>query len=203
MNFQRKQKGMALIALLLFVAATGVAAACLVRLGEAVARRQVEAALIDAGQEFSNAFSSYRGMTPAGMPDQPATLEELLRDTRFPGNVRHLRKLYSDPVTGSERWGLFIDPQTKRIAGVYSRSNRAPLKTGNFPRQLESLSGQAAYSDWVFTADLSLRIDAKAATRRATRGSFSPLDLIEAPPAPPQIVDPNAPTISPLDLIKN
>jgi len=203
MNLQRKPNGMALIALLLFVAATSVAATCLVRLGEAVARRQMEAALIDVGQEFSNALSSYRGMSPAGMPDQPATLEELLRDPRFPGNVRHLRKLYGDPVTGSESWGLFIDPQTKRIAGVYSRSNAAPLKTGNFRKQLESLSGQLAYRDWVFTADQSVRIDAKAATRRATRGLFSPLDLIEAPPAPPQTIDPNAPTVNPLDLMNN
>lgn len=203
MNFQRKPKGMALIALLLFVAATGVAAACLVRLGEAFARRQAEAALIDAGQEFSNAFSSYRGITPEGMPDQPASLEELLRDPRFPGNVRHIRKLYSDPVTGSERWGLVIDPQTKRISGVYSRSDAPPLKTGNFPKQLESFSGQVAYRDWVFTANQSRRIDTKAATRRADRGSFSPLELLEIPPDSPKVTDPNATTISPLDLLKN
>ena len=202
MRARRNQRGAALLAVLLFVAATALAAGSLLAFGATVHRRQAEMALLDTGQEFANALASYRRLTPAGKPDQPATLTELLLDPRFPGKVRHLRKLYADPITGSERWGLYLDPQTGRIAGIHSLSDAAPQKRANFPLRLAALSGKSVYSDWLFTAEQSIRVDAKAAAQRAARGAFSPIDLIDSNPASPRVPDQGGQVLSPLDLLE-
>ncbi len=60
----------------------------------------------------------------------PAKLDDLLRDPRFPNVVRHLRKLYNDPMTG-EDWELVTDP-AERIIGVRSSSDVATLQEGRF-----------------------------------------------------------------------
>ena len=195
------QKGMALLAVLLFVAATGLAAAALLAFGSSVHRRQAEAALLDVGQELADALESYRRMTPAGMPYQPAKLEELLLDSRFPGRVRHLRKIYADPISGSQRWGLYLDPQTGRIAGIHSLSDLAPQKRANFPLRMARLAGKSVYSDWLFTAELSRRADAKA-NQLQRGGAFSPLNLIESDPNLPRAPDRGEQTMSPLDLLQ-
>jgi hypothetical protein len=201
MRSHNNQRGVALLAVLLFVAVTSLAVVALVTFGAAVHRRQAEVALLDVGQELADALGSYRRMTPAGMPDQPARLDDLLLDTRFPGTVRHLRKVYADPITGSQRWGLYLDPQTGRIAGIHSLSDSAPQKRANFPFRLAPLEGKSIYSDWLFTAELSRRVDAKASQRRA-RGTFSPLDLIEPNTTPPRPTDQGDQTFSPLDLLE-
>ena len=78
----------------------------------------------------------------------PAKLEDLLRDPRSPGVVRHLRRLYPDPMTGKE-WELVKDPAEKLI-GVRSTSELAPFQQAGFPKGLENLEGKSAYSQWEF-----------------------------------------------------
>ena len=61
----------------------------------------------------------------------PQSLEQLLVDKRYPMPVRHLRRLYVDPMTGAADWAV-VEAPGGGVMGVYSRSEAAPRKTGNF-----------------------------------------------------------------------
>jgi hypothetical protein len=74
----------------------------------------------------------------------------LIRDPRLPGIKRHLRKIFVDPMTGTMEWGLVKTPDGAGIAGVYSRSEDAPLKTANFQPDDREFEGAARYSEWKF-----------------------------------------------------
>jgi type II secretory pathway pseudopilin PulG len=150
---QPAPNGFAYLSLLIFLALMGFFCAMAVQVGSLVHRRAAEQALLDVGLEFARALSSYADQTPAGMADQPLSLQELLLDTRQTERFRHLRKIYPDPMTGSTEWGLEIDPDTRRIMGVFSLSTQPPIKVGNFPRGLASLNNKKIISEWVFSAD--------------------------------------------------
>ena len=79
----------------------------------------------------------------------PKELVQLLRDQRVPGVQRYLRKLYRDPITGKNEWGLVKAPDGG-IAGVYSLSDLAPFKEADFPKALAEFTGKTKYSDWKF-----------------------------------------------------
>ncbi len=63
--------------------------------------------------------------------------------------MRHLRRLYPDPITGKDEWGL-VKADDGGIAGVYSTSEAAPLKTGGFAVRDASFEGKTKYADWQF-----------------------------------------------------
>lgn len=136
---------LALIAVLTLVGTAGV------RVGLLAHRRVAEEALLQIGTEFSDALGRYAAVTPRGAPDAPKALEDLLRDPRFPGTVRHLRRIYSDPLTGSRRWGLVFTEDGEQLVGVYSLARGRPIKAAGFDERFAGFNAQAAYSAWVFT----------------------------------------------------
>jgi len=146
--------GFAYLSLLIFLALLGFVSAMALQVGSLVHRRVAEEALLDVGLEYAKALSSYADKTPAGMEDQPMSIQELLLDKRLPGQVRHLRQLYPDPVTGSEEWGLDLDPDTRRIIGIFSQSEKKPIKVGNFSLGLNSFTNKTKISEWVFNANI-------------------------------------------------
>lgn len=154
-----RQNGFAYLSLLIFLALMGFVCAMAVQVGGLVHRRAAEQALLDVGLEFARALSTYADQTPAGMDDQPLSLQELLLDTRHTQKVRHLRQIYPDPMTGSTEWGLELDPDTRRIIGVFSLSTHKPIKVGNFPPGLESFQGKKLISEWVFSSDIAVSIE--------------------------------------------
>ena len=149
---------LALIAVLALVGTAGV------RVGLQAHRRVAEEALLQIGAEFSDALGRYAAVTPRGTPDAPKALEDLLRDPRFPGTVRHLRRIYSDPLTGSKRWGLVFTEDGEQLLGVYSLARGRPIKAAGFDERFAGFSAQAAYSAWVFArpADAGARDGARA-----------------------------------------
>ena len=62
---------------------------------------------------------------------------------------RHLRHVFPDPITGSDKWGIVPAPDGG-IAGVFSLSERSPLKTGGFTGADEKFENAERYSDWKF-----------------------------------------------------
>ena len=88
-----------------------------------------------------------------------------LKDPRFPNLVRHLRKLYPDPMTGAD-WELVTD-SSKGIIGVRSRSDLEPFRQDGFPKALDKLKGKEAYNEWEFVFETKKKPKASQ-TRAAT-----------------------------------
>ncbi|MDH5480277.1 MAG: type II secretion system protein, partial [Nitrosomonas sp.] len=113
------------------------------------------------GEEFREAFMSYYNGTPGNVKEYPDSLEELLHDTRAPVLKRHLRRIYLDPMTNTLDWGLVEEPEPEEIAGfgsrakkgiigVYSLSEKTPIKKGGFPEHYKKFSDALTYQDWQF-----------------------------------------------------
>jgi type II secretory pathway pseudopilin PulG len=119
-------------------------------------RREREQDLIRAGAAYARAIASYRASSPGSVAMAPRQLEHLVLDDRFPRPRRHLRQLYADPVEPDQAWGLITDADG-RIQGVYSRSERAPLKQVAFDVDGIVLPAASRYSDWKFIVRESKR----------------------------------------------
>lgn len=144
--------GFAYLALLITVAIIGVAAVATFQMGSILQRRAAEEELIAIGTEFRRALISYSSATPAGQPNYPPSLAALIKDPRYPNIRRHLRKLYYDPLTGTQKWGLVMSPDGKGIVGVYSLAQGKPIKIGNFETVYQGFTDKTSYADWVFTS---------------------------------------------------
>lgn len=143
-----EQGGFAYLWTLMLVAFMGVGLTIAADLYATAARRDKERELIFIGHEFRLALERYHNAP--GQPSQyPLTLEELLKDPRFPGARRYLRRLYKDPVTGQAEWGLIR--QQGRIVGIRSLSTQRPIKQGNFDDDDVGLANQSRYADWIFS----------------------------------------------------
>lgn len=136
------------------IAAAGMAGTGIV--WHTVQQREKEAELLFIGNQIRAAIASYNARTPGNLRRYPGALEELLKDPRFPTTVRHLRKLYRDPITGTTDWGLIMAPGGG-IMGVHSQSEAAPLKRADFDvpnrpfeDRAKQLGEKLAYKDWQF-----------------------------------------------------
>jgi type II secretory pathway pseudopilin PulG len=147
---QQRQLGFSYLLVLFMIALAGIALAAAGTLWSAESRREKEKELLFAGEQYRQALRNYYLMTPGEPKTYPKTLEELILDTRHPVIVRHLRKLYTDPVTRSTEWGLIRDPATQGIMGVYSLSPERPIKQKGFDAKHIAFDDADQYSDWRF-----------------------------------------------------
>lgn len=141
--------GFVMLAVLIFIALFGAISAAVVSAGAALARRAAEEDLLFVGSQFRNAIRSYYESGAGGLR-YPLSLEDLLRDKRFPGITRHLRRIYPDPLTGRDDWELMRSPEGG-IMGVASKAPGTPLKTENFAPEFDQFRGKSRYADWGFT----------------------------------------------------
>jgi type II secretory pathway pseudopilin PulG len=141
--------GYTYIGLLLLIAIMTVGLAAIGEVWRTSVQRDKEAELLFVGEEFRRAITLYYDSTPGAVKQLPRTLEELLRDRRYPTVRRYLRKIYRDPITGTQEWGL-IKGEGDTIVGVHSVSQGAPFKRAGFPSQYESFSTARTYADWRF-----------------------------------------------------
>jgi type II secretory pathway pseudopilin PulG len=145
----RRPAGVILLALLLGLALGAIALMAAVDSWALASRRDREQQLLFAGDQYRQALMRYYFAAPGGTPRVlPPSLEALLEDDRYPVPLRHLRRLYPDPITGTPEWGELRDGD--RIAGVYSLSEAEPVKRAGFPPAYDSFSGRGRYRDWVF-----------------------------------------------------
>lgn len=145
----RSQEGFTYIGVLLAVGLIGIQLALAGVVWSFAQTRQKERELLFVGGQFRTAISQYY-LNPKGpQKEYPRRLEDLLKDPRYPGTIRHLRKIYADPITGKKRWGLVRLPNGG-IIGVYSLSDQAPIKTGNFRPADLPFTNKRRYADWKF-----------------------------------------------------
>lgn len=142
------QRGAILLLLLVMVVILGLAAGMAGQSWRNTMQKAREAELLWRGQQYQQAIASYYGVRHGPQQMLPAKLEDLLRDPRFPNVVRHLRKIYDDPMTG-EALELITDP-AERIIGVRSSSDLEPFRQDGFPKSLEKLQGKSSYQEWEF-----------------------------------------------------
>jgi type II secretory pathway pseudopilin PulG len=166
---QAGQRGAILIMLLVMVVILGLAAGMAGQSWRSTVQRAREAELLWRGQQYQQAIASYSSVKHGSQQMLPATLEHLLRDPRFPGVVRHLRKLYDDPMTGEE-WQLVTDP-AERIIGVRSSSDLEPFQKEGFPKALDKLTGKNSYSEWEFVYTPTTKNSKATSTTKTTETS--------------------------------
>ena len=141
--------GFTYLTILFVVAFMGIGLAVAGQVWHTQAMRNREADLLYAGNQYRQAIGRYY---ISGPRQYPRALEDLLRDPRQPGTVRYLRKLYFDPVTGKNEWGIVKAPDGG-VMGVYSTSGDKPIKTSGFTVTNAAFEGAEKYSDWKFVYD--------------------------------------------------
>jgi type II secretory pathway pseudopilin PulG len=160
------QAGFSFLGLLFLLAGLGVALAALGTVWSTASQREKELDLLFIGDQYRRAIESFWKIPlPVGTPRRlPKDFDELLLDPRFPNTVRHLRRVWRDPLTGSSEWGL-VKEADGGISGIHSLSTRQPFKSANFPPAYEQFQGASSYRDWIF------RFDVEKAQREAQQAA--------------------------------
>lgn len=140
--------------MMVMLAILAITATASIQLGSVLLRRAAEDELLAVGTEFRNAIISYSNHTPSGQKRSPSSLQDLLKDPRHPHTVRHLRKIYTDPLTGKEDWGLLHTLDGNGITGVFSLAEGRPVKVANFDLSYQHFTGKTSYAEWRFAIGL-------------------------------------------------
>lgn len=138
-----RNRGFTYIMVLLWVAISGVMLMALSRAWLLESRRERDTELIYRGEQIREALSTYAVVpVSTGRSRAPERLEDLLEDRRSGQVVRHLRRVWRDPITNSPTWGLVKD-ENGGIVGVFSTSPKVPLL---------GPPGTRSYKEWRFEA---------------------------------------------------
>jgi type II secretory pathway pseudopilin PulG len=145
----RRQEGFSYVIIMFVVAILAILSVRALENSLTKARRDKETELLYVGQAYRDAIHRYYDGSPGTGKTYPPDLASLLDDSRNTTRQRPLRKLYRDPITGSQDWGLVLTDDGK-IKGVYSLSQQQPIKTGGFTNDFASFAGAKTYRDWQF-----------------------------------------------------
>lgn len=183
--------GFSYIGLLIFIAILGVISAASLQVGSLLQRRAAEEELLAVGAEFRRAMVSFANATVPGQNRLPRTLEDLLKDPRHPNTRRHLRKIYTDPISGSSEWGLIASVDGRGIIGIHSLSDQAPIKITGFDVAYQGFATAATYRDWRFIGNPGDAPIRPNNNQPNAPGGFNPGNLPTPTPVPPNQVPPN------------
>lgn len=144
--------GFTYLAVLAMITAAGITLAGTGQYWRTTVIREREAELLWRGHHFRLAIDSYLKATPEGRPrEYPKRLEDLLKDPRSLQPVRHIRKIYPDPMTPEGEWGI-LRTENGGIRGIFSRAEGKPFKTAGFPPEYAHFETAETYSDWKFVS---------------------------------------------------
>jgi type II secretory pathway pseudopilin PulG len=135
---------MVLLTLLIALILMSIALAAVMDVWWFERQREEEQQLIFVGDQYRLAILRYYR---AGRI-LPASVDDLLDDTRFPTPLHHLRRAYPDPVTGKNDW-VFMR-QADRIYGIHSSSTAPTIKRAGFPARYEDFESEQTYAGWQF-----------------------------------------------------
>jgi type II secretory pathway pseudopilin PulG len=140
------QHGFTYIGLLFAIFIMGLILTVVGRVWKTTEQREREIQLLYIGHEFRMAISSFYALGHR----YPLTLQELVTDERFPIPRHHLRRLYTDPMTGKADWALIMTPNGQGIMGVASASQAVPIKRDGFDLIDQDFKGSDCYCSWQF-----------------------------------------------------
>ena len=187
-----RQSGFTYLTVLYIIAFMGVGLALIGEVWHTAQMREREQELLFAGHQFRKAILLYYESTPGAPKRYPRTLEELLKDDRFPSARRYLRRLYHDPITGKNEWGIVKAPDGG-VMGVYSLSEEKPLKSANFRQRDKEFEGTARYADWKFVYLPAVQPTPKPGAKPAPAAPASPTGSPMTPLAPTAPAAPTSP----------
>lgn len=159
------QRGFTYLALLFAVAVMGVSLAAAGAIWSVERQREREKDLLFIGQQFRSAIRGYYEQSPGMVKRYPMALEDLVKDNRYLGVKRHLRRIYRDPMTGEPTWGLVMAAEGG-IMGVYSLSSEKTIKRSGFSLSDQPLEGKEWYAEWLFVYRPRTEISSTANTRQ-------------------------------------
>jgi type II secretory pathway pseudopilin PulG len=149
MSIFGNQRGVALMAVLVMVVIMGLGAGIAGATWKTKMLRSKERELLWRGDQYRKAIASYYQVAHGGpQGTYPRSLEVLERDPRFLHRVRHIRRLYKDPITGDD-FVLIKDP-SGAITGVRSSSELEPFKKDGFPFEYAQFANRKRYGEWEF-----------------------------------------------------
>lgn len=162
-----KGGGFTYLGLLITIVLMTSAAAAVGSVWELGNRREKEIELLFIGDQFRKALAAYYRDGTSDADRYPKQISDLVKDPRNLATRRYLRKIYRDPITGTTDWGLIRNASGGLIGGiigVYSKSEKKPLKQANFALVDEGLAGKKKYSEWVFMNTAQVTATGQAAS---------------------------------------
>ena len=157
----QNQRGAALVVVLVIVVILGLSLGIVGSTWRTITQRAKEEELLFRGNQYRQAIGRYYKRASGGAQAEfPKSLQDLLKDPRSLQTVRHIRKLYKDPMTG-EDWILIRQEGTVNgtvatgggtagIIGVRSSSELEPFKKAGFSEDEERFKDKEKYSQWEF-----------------------------------------------------
>ncbi len=149
MRALKRNGGFTYLGVLFLVAIMGILLGATGTIWSTVQQREKERELLFVGNEFRKAIGSYYERTPGTVKRYPAEFADLLKDNRQLVTVRHLRKLYNDPITSEPKWGV-VRAADGGIMGIHSLSTKPAIKKGNFLQRDAVFENASTYAEWRF-----------------------------------------------------
>ena len=153
LRLARSEAGFTYIAALVMVVVMGIMLGAIGQSVSVIMKREREKELIFRGLQYLDAIERWSKKNPGGLGLQANTIKDL-EDKLVNGGSGlkreyFLRKIYKDPITGSD-FDLIRDDVTKVVTGVKSFSIEEPVKQDNFPEVIKGFKGMKKYSEWKF-----------------------------------------------------
>jgi type II secretory pathway pseudopilin PulG len=164
----RTEGGFTYLGLLFALALLGLALGAAGTVWSVVRQRDREQQLLWTGGEIRRAIGHYYQGRPGGLRVYPRSLQDLTDDHRGPVVVRHLRRVYRDPMTDSEDWEL-IRGSDGGLIGVASKAKGQPMKQQGFAEADRAFADADCYCEWRFVFQLPLQQGARKATATPTK----------------------------------
>lgn len=146
------ERGFTLVAVLVLLALAMLGLSMAGPMWSQQVQRERERDLVRIGGLYAQALARYRAASPGSAKLYPQQLDELARDGRYVGTLRHLRRLYPDPLLPGQPWAV-IRNSDGRIIGVRSNSLAQPLGQGIVDERGRQLPAVRRYADWQFLAE--------------------------------------------------
>lgn len=145
-----RQRGVAYLWMLFLVFLLGLGLGKSLEVYSTSVQREREADFLYVGGLYRNAIKQFYLGSPGSLRKYPASLEDLLKDPRFPVPRRYLRQLYPDPLTGKEF--VAIPAPEGGIWGVRSMSTKRPWRVLGVGETniVPVVNGGGTYQDWQF-----------------------------------------------------
>ena len=146
-----RKDGFTYLVLLAAIIIIGISMGAAGKYWQNILQREKEEELLFRGDQYVKAIERYYSSGAQQM--YPQSIDDLLKDNRTATGKRYLRQKYKDPITGEDFVEFRDKTKANRITGVYSSSNKEPLKQSNFPTNppyFKDFEGKKKYSEWRF-----------------------------------------------------